>query len=56
MDTNVALMIALLHEVIAGQQKIEEKVDALIENLGEFADQVEESVVRVEDAARTVLD
>lgn len=31
-------------------KKVEDKLDALIDRLGEFSDQIEEAIVRIEDA------
>jgi hypothetical protein len=39
----------------AAFKRIEEKLDAIIEKLSELPDQIEEFVIRIEDAARDTI-
>jgi hypothetical protein len=49
-------ILAILEQDREAFKRIEDKLDVLIDKLQEFAEQIEESVVRIEDAGREPRD
>jgi len=48
-------ILEILDNDRAAFKRIEEKLDAIIEKLSELPDQIEEFVIRIEDAARDTI-